>query len=309
MVITVTLNPAMDKTLIVDNFKTGEVNRVSSLRYDIGGKGINVSKVLKNFGIDSVSTGFLGGIWENSFKEDLSKRGIQQDFIHVEGNTRTNTKIVDSVNNVFTDVNEPGPEIKEADMNSFLEKFSSLCNEGDIVVLSGNVSATIPVTIYGTLTKLAKAKGALVILDADGVLLAEGIKELPHIIKPNEHELAKLLNIDGNNKDEILKAALKLQASGIEKLMISMGSKGGMYVTSEGVYYAEGLKVPVKSTVGAGDTMVAGLIYSLINKFDPEKTLKFATACGAAAVTLPGTTACSLEEANSYFDKVKVTKI
>lgn len=309
MVITVTLNPAMDKTLIVDDFTAGQVNRVSSLRYDIGGKGINVSKVLKNFGIHSISTGFLGGIWEGTFKEELSKRKITADFVRIDGNTRTNTKIVDNINKIFTDVNEPGPEIKGSDLESFIEKFSGLCGTDDIVVLSGGVSSSIPEDIYKTLTQIAKGKGSLVILDADGELLAEGLKALPHIIKPNEHELGRLLGIDSSNRDEIIKGAIKLKNQGIEKLMISLGSKGGIYITEDEVYMAEGLKVPVKGTVGAGDSMVAGLIYSMIKKFNVVDTLKFAMACGTASVTLDGTEACTLDEVNSFFSKVDVIKI
>ncbi len=309
MVITVTLNPAMDKTLIVDNFTAGQVNRVSSLRYDIGGKGINVSKVLKNFGIHSISTGFLGGIWEGIFKEELSKRKITADFVRIDGNTRTNTKIVDNINKIFTDVNEPGPEIKESDLESFIEKFSGLCGLGDIVVLSGGVSSSIPLDIYKTLTQIAKGKGSLVILDADGELLAEGLKALPHIIKPNEHELGRLLAIDSSNREEIIKGAKGLKNQGVEKLMLSLGSKGGIYFTEDDVYFSEGLKVPVKGTVGAGDSMVAGLIYSMIKKFNAEDTLRFAMACGTASVTLDGTEACSLNEVNSFFNRVEVVKI
>ena len=309
MVITVTLNPAMDKTLIVDNFRAGMVNRASSLRYDIGGKGINVSKVLKNLGIESVSTGFLGGIWEKSFKEELEERSISFDFVNIEGNTRTNTKIVDNVNKVFTDVNEPGPMISDMELESLVAKYSELCSKGDIVVLSGGVSSSIPTDIYRILTETAKKKGAFVILDADGELLAEGLKALPHAIKPNEHELGKLLGIDISDRNEIIKGALSLKNKGIGRLMISLGSKGAIYITDDGVYFAEALKVQVKGTVGAGDSMVAGLIYSTINGFNAADTLKFATACGAASVVLDGTEACTLEQVQSLFGKVNVIKI
>jgi 1-phosphofructokinase len=309
MVITVTLNPAMDKTLNVDNFRAGMVNRASSLRYDIGGKGINVSKVLKNLGIDSVSTGFLGGIWEKAFKEELEEREISFDFVHLNGNTRTNTKIVDNINKVFTDVNEPGPEISGQELDRLTDKFSELCNKGDIIVLSGGVSSSVPKDIYRILTETAKKKGAFVILDADGELLSEGLKGLPHAIKPNEHEIAKLLGVDSNDRAELVKGALKLRDKGIGRLMISLGSKGAIYIEGEEVYFAEALKVKVKGTVGAGDSMVAGLIYSIINKLNAADTLKFATACGAASVELDGTEACTLGQVKSLFDKVNVMKI
>lgn len=309
MVITVTLNPAMDKTLTIDNFKAGAVNRVSNLRYDIGGKGINVSKVLKNFDIDSICIGFLGGAWERAILGELSDRGIKSEFIHIEGNTRTNTKVVDGVNKVFTDINEPGPAINKPDMECFLDRFNHICNSGDIVVLSGGVSTTVSLDIYAVLIKLAKEKGAIVILDADGELLREAIQQKPNIIKPNEHEISKLLGINSNNRSALIKGAYSLKKKGIENILISLGSKGALYLTDEGVYLAEAVNVAVKGTVGAGDSMVAGLIYSMINKFNSFDTLKFASACGTSAVSLHGTEACTLEQVKALVDKVNITKM
>lgn len=308
MVITVTLNPAMDKTLTVDNYKLGMVNRATNIRYDIGGKGVNVSKVLVNFGIESTCTGFLGGIWKKDFEQELDKRNIKHKFIDIKGNTRTNTKIVDNVNKIYTDLNEAGPFIDENTLEKFLIEFENFCGKDDIVVLSGGVSTSIPTNIYGKLTSIAKRKGSKVILDADGDLLKLGLEEKPHIIKPNNHELGNLYNIDEKDDEQILGAAEKLRKNGIENVMVSLGEKGGFYITDKGVYYAKGLKVNVKSTVGAGDSMVAALVYSIINKFDEVETLKFATACGAATVELEGTEACTLEQVNKLINKVEIIK-
>lgn len=309
MVITVTLNPAMDKTMNVDNFTPGEVNRAAGIRYDIGGKGINVSKVLKNLGVESVSTGFLGGIWENTFMEELAARNISADFVHIHGNTRTNTKIVDEVNKVFTDVNEPGPDITDCELENIINKFSEICKKGDMVVFSGGVSPSVPNHIYKTLIEIAKKNEAFVILDAEGELLSEGLKAIPNVIKPNEFELSRLLGIESNNRNEIIKKALQLKNNGIERIMISLGSKGAIYITDEGIYFADALKVQVRGTVGAGDSMVAGLIYSMINKLNSADTLKFATACGGATVSLNGTEACTLSQVQALISKVKVEKI
>lgn len=306
MVITVTLNPAMDKTLIVDNYTLGKVNRVKSIRYDIGGKGINVSKVLVNLAIQSTCIGFLGGIWENTFQEELDKRNIKYNFIHTDGNTRTNTKIVDNEKKTYTDLNEQGPAIDSNLLSIFLRSFEEICNKEDVVVLSGGVSPNIPEDIYGTLTSIAKRKGALVILDADGPLLKSGLIEKPQIIKPNNHELSSLFNIDENNDEKILKAAKKLRNQGIQKILVSLGERGGFYITEKGTYYAKGLKVNVKSTVGAGDSMVAALVYSFINKLNDVDTLRFATACGAATVGLEGTEACTLSQINELISKVEI---
>jgi 1-phosphofructokinase len=306
MVITVTLNPALDKTLTIENFKLGAVNRVSNIRYDIGGKGINVSKVLKNFNVDSVCTGFLGGIWESYFIEELNNRKISSKFIHINESTRTNTKVVDSVNKVYTDINEAGPSIKNKELEDFIKTFSDLCKKDDIVVLSGGVSPSVPSNIYGELIKIAKEKGAVTILDAEGELLEKGIKEKPDIIKPNIHELKKLMDLDEEKEETIIEASKKLINYGIKKVLVSLGDKGAVYVTENKVLKCDGLKVPVKSTVGAGDSMVAALVYSIIKNFSDEYTLKFANASGAASVTLEGTEACTLEQVDKLIDKVIV---
>ncbi len=305
-VITVTLNPSMDKTLVVDNYTTGKVNRARSIRYDVAGKGINVSKVLINFGIESTCVGFLGGLWESNFKEELDRRKIKHSFTHIEGEIRTNTKIVDEVNNSFTDLNEKGPEIENSSLEQFIINLERMCEVGDIVVLSGGINPGLPVDIYSLLVNIAKGKGAIVILDAAGPFLEAGIQSIPHILKPNNHELATLKNINEDNDEEIVKAAQKLNCDGIDKILVSLGEKGAYYITKNGVYYANGLKAGVKSTVGAGDSMVAALVYSLLNNFDEKNTLKFAIACATATVKLEGTQPCTLEEVNALIDKVEI---
>jgi 1-phosphofructokinase len=306
VVITVTLNPAMDKTITLEGLSIGKVNKAINIRQDIGGKGINVSKVLKNFGVNSLCTGFLGGKLEDVFIEELKTRNIDNEFMHIENETRTNTKIVDSLNKTNTDINEPGPCISEEELKRFIDGFKLMCNKGDIVVLSGGVSPSVPKDIYFRLVKIAKEKEALVILDADGELLEEGIKAHPDIIKPNNHELQKLLDLSDTTEENIINAAKQLKDRGIQKIMISLGEKGGVFVTQKGVCKCEGLKVPVKSTVGAGDSMVAAIVYSILNNFNDDETLSFATACGAASVSLDGTQACTLQQVSELLKDVRV---
>lgn len=309
MVITVTINPAMDKTLTINNFTLGDVNRVSNLRYDIGGKGINVSKVLKNFGIESICTGFLGGIWKDTFEKEFKSRGINNQFVNIQGDTRTNTKVVDLINKCYTDINEQGPVISDSELEEFISRFKNMCSFGDIVVLSGGVCPSIPVDIYATLTKIAKEKGSFVILDADGDLMVEGMKAKPNVIKPNNVEFEKILNSNFKSNEELVSAAKKLTEDGIGHILISLGSEGALYVTKESSYYAKGLKVPVKSTVGAGDSMVSAIIYSILNSYSDEDLLKFAVACGSATVSLEGTEACTLEQANEYLNRIEIIKL
>lgn len=303
MVITVTLNPALDKTLTIEGLETGGVNRVTSVRHDIGGKGINVSKVLREFGVDSICTGFLGGNLEDVFRKELEKRGIQADFVSVEGSTRTNIKIVDVMKDEYTDINEPGAVISHEELEAFLVKFETLVKEGDIVVLSGGVSPSVPKDIYRKLTELSKARGAYVLVDAEGPLLEEALKAKPDVIKPNDRELSMLMGKEVGSDEEILNAARQLRMQGIGKVLVSLGGDGSLLVTEEGALRAKGLKVPVKSTVGAGDSMVAALVYAKLKGMTDRETLGFAQASGAATVMLEGTKACTLDEVKSLLEE------
>lgn len=308
-IITVALNPAMDKTIKIDNLQLGRVNRISEIRYDIGGKGINVSELLMAFGIKSIVTGFLGGYYSDQFKTQLMKKGIETKFFKVLENTRVNTKIIDTATGVCTDINEPGPHVPEEVFERFLQSFTLMCKKDDIVVLTGGVSPSIPTDVYATLTRIAKSKGAFVILDADGDLLKQGVTAGPDIIKPNQHEFCQLEGKENLTQDEILELSKTLRANGVGKILLSLGSKGAMYITKGGIYYAPSVKVDVISPVGAGDAMVASLIHSKLQGLDDEQTLRYAVACGAATVTLEGTQICSVRQVTKLLQKVKIHTI
>lgn len=309
MVITVTFNPAIDKTLRIDNFELGHVNRASESISDLGGKGVNVSKVLKNLGIDSICTGFLGENLQNQFISGLAKVGINTDFVKVHGKTRTNVKVVDYMNKTYTDINERGPEISIEELNQFICKFEENINENDMVVLSGGLCPGLPTDIYKRLSQIAKDKKAIVILDADGDALKYGLDGKPDIIKPNNHELKKLFDLKVCDKSELIDGAKGIIKTGIKKVIISLGEEGSLLVTDEKVYFSKALKVDVKSTVGAGDSMVAGIIYAIENKMDDSNLLKFGASCGTAAVKLEGTKAHTIDEAKEIFEKIEVIEL
>ena len=308
-IITVTLNPAMDKTIKVDKLELGRVNRISDVRYDIGGKGINVSEVLMSFGIKSIATGFLGGHHAETFKSQLMKKGIETKFFKILESTRTNTKIIDTATGVCTDINEPGPHIPEEVLERFIQSFKIMCRKDDIIVLTGGASQSVPRDIYKTLTEIAKSQGGFVILDADGDLLKHGVEAGPDIIKPNQYEFCQLDNKENLTKDEMLELAERLRANGVGKILISLGSKGAMYITKYGTYYAPSVDVDVISPVGAGDAMVAALVHSRLQGLDDEQTLRYAVACGAATVTLEGTQVCTAAQVNKLLPKVKIRTI
>jgi len=296
MVITVTLNPAMDKTLTLDGFSLGEVNRVISARNDIGGKGVNVSKVLKEFSIESAAMGFLGGAEEEVFRSELKKMGITDKFISIEGNTRTNTKIVDKRNNKVTEINESGPIVTREELLKFYNLFDDLVKPKDIVVLSGRVCRGIPDDIYGELTERAKKREAKVIVDAEGIYLKHAINKKPDMIKPNEKEFGELIGIGKPRDEELITEAKKLIQQGIKKVLISRGENGSLLITASGIYESKGLEVEMKSTVGAGDSMVAALVYSELNALGDKSTLLMAESAGIAAVMKEGSEPCTINE-------------
>ena len=252
MIYTVTLNPAMDKTVEIPSLTIDAVNRIASMRTDPGGKGINVSKVIGKLGAKSIATGILGGDTGRAILSALEEMKLETCFHFVEGETRTNMKIIDPVNHTNTDINEPGVTVSEEILNGLLKELLEKIEAGDIVVISGSMPKGSPRDTYYVWTKACREKGAKVILDADGDLFKAGLKASPYLIKPNHHELSALVGRTLSAPEELAETARKVMAEyGIEKVVVSMGGDGALYVTGEETIYAEGLKVPVGSTVGA----------------------------------------------------------
>ncbi|MCD8159053.1 MAG: 1-phosphofructokinase [Clostridiales bacterium] len=311
MIYTVTLNPALDKTVEIPKLTIDVMNRITVMRTDPGGKGINVSKVIDKLGGKSVAVGILGGHTGESILSAVKKMGIETDFEFVEGETRTNLKIVDPVLHTNTDINEPGVTVSEEVMNKLLEKVPGKVKEGDIVILSGSIPKGTPKDIYAQWIKICKGKGAKVFLDADGEQLEIGLAASPYLIKPNNHELSALLNQKLETPKELESAAKELMKKyGIGKIVVSMGGEGALYVTNEKTIYAEGLiKVPVGSTVGAGDSVVAALAVAEEKGLSLEETVKLSTATGAANVMCSGTQAAEYDVIEGLIPKVVYRQI
>lgn len=309
MIYTVTLNPALDKTVEIPSLTIDSVNRITTLRTDPGGKGINVSKVIDKLGRKSIATGILGGDTGHNILSSLEKMELESDFLFVEGETRTNLKIIDPVSKTNTDINEPGVTVSEEILNQLKDKLLKKLNADDIVILSGSLPKEAPQNTYNVWVKDCKEAGAKVFLDADGPLLAEGIKAGPYLIKPNNHELSGLMGQELTTPQELTEAARGLMKYGIEKVIVSMGGDGALYVTKDYVYYAEGLKVPVGSTVGAGDSVVAALAVAEEAGMTPEETVALSTATGAANVMCSGTQAAEYSVIETLIPKVSFQKL
>ena len=288
MIYTVTLNPAIDKTVVVEAFTAGTVNRISTVREDAGGKGVNVSKCLKNLGADTVAVMVLAGATGNRLGAMLEDMDIPMLRVPAEGETRTNLKIIDPVYHSNTDINEPGPKFNEDLLENLKKQLGARVSEGDIVVLSGSLPKGADKGLYGSWTKYFRSCGADVFLDADGEAMARGIQAVPYMIKPNNDELAALLGKEKLTLEEMVAEGKRLLATGIEEVVISMGGEGVLFVSREGCFRADALKVPVKSTVGAGDSVVAAMAYGKVKKLSREEKIRLAVAIGAASVMQDG---------------------
>lgn len=309
MIYTVTLNPALDKTVEIPGMALDTVNRITSMRTDPGGKGINVSKVIAKLGGESCAVGILGGESGRTLLAALEREGLRTHFRFVEGQTRTNLKIIDRALHTNTDINEPGLTVSPADLDALLRDLLGMVREGDIVVLAGSLPQGAPQDTYRVWTAACREKGARVCLDADGVLLAEGLKAAPYLIKPNEDELSRLVGHRLTDTDELIAEGRRLLKDGVTRVVISLGERGALYLRGNEVLYAEGLSVPVGSTVGAGDSVVAALAYADSLGMSDEDAVRLSTATGAANVMCSGTQPAEWEAVEKLLPQVKIRRI
>lgn len=309
MIVTVTLTPALDKTVVLPDFRVDKVNRIQSLRLDAGGKGINVSKVLKALGTDSMATGVLGGSTGRFIQHSLEEMGIRCDCIYVQQDTRTNLKVIDPVNHTNTDINEAGAPVPDDMLENVFDKAQAVLQPGDIVVLAGKAPAGTRDTIFAEWTRRFREQGVLVVMDADAALLNEGVKALPSLVKPNDAELARLTGKQLSGIPEIAAAAMELVKSGIETVVVSLGGDGALFVRKDQILRGHGLHVQVQSTVGAGDSMVAALCHGIHSGMSFYDTCRLAMAVSAAAVTCSGTQAPEVSLINTLIPQVQLEEI
>lgn len=289
MIVTVTMNPAIDKTVDIDKMEHGGLNRIQHVEVDAGGKGINVSKTIKSLGGSSLATGFLGGKAGETIEAVLKDWGIDTDFVYVEGETRTNLKVVEKLGEV-TELNEPGPVVNEAEVEELLQKLESYANEDTLFVLAGSIPMGLDKNIYRVITERVHAKGAKVLMDADGELFVHAMKARPDMIKPNRMELETYYNLDYCASEwELITMGKRLLESGTDLTAVSLGRQGALFLSKDRIVKCPGLSVKAHSTVGAGDAMVAALAYSWDNKLSFEDTVRLGMATSAGAVTTIGT--------------------
>ena len=281
MLYTITFNPALDYISQVENFEIGKINRTQTEKILPGGKGLNVSTVLRNLGIESTALGFIAGFTGEELKRDIEQRGIKTDFINVEkGLTRINVKISSKEE---TALNGNGPEITDEDIEQLFEKINNIKNE-DTVILAGNIPKCINNNIYEIICKKLEQNKVRFIVDATKELLMNVLKYKPFLIKPNKEELEETFKEKIETKEEIIEHAKKLQKMGAQNVLISLGGEGAILVTSENKeYFINAPKGKVLNTVGAGDSMVAGFVAGYEKSGDYEYAFKMGIATGSAS--------------------------
>ncbi|MDE7439904.1 MAG: 1-phosphofructokinase [Clostridia bacterium] len=282
MIYTVTLNPSLDYYVQVNNFKSGLVNRAVSERLAVGGKGINVSLALRELGEDTLALGFVAGFTGKAIKDKMKSLGLDNNFIEVEGQSRINVKIK---GNTETDINGRGAKISEANVNALTRKLKAMLKEGDWLVISGSVPATLDEFTYANLLKKLKTvHGINIVVDACGKLLTETLKYRPFLIKPNLYEMCEIFSLPAiPDIQEIFACAYKLQSMGARNVIISMGSSGAAMVTETSQsLFVRAARGQLVNSVGAGDSMIAGFIHEYLKSGNYFSALNYATAAGSA---------------------------
>ncbi len=304
MIVTVTMNPAIDKTVEIGEFQYGGLNRIQKVEYDAGGKGINVSKTIQELGGVSIATGFLGGNTGKTIENVLKELKITNDFIWVDGETRTNTKVFDE-RGVLTELNEPGVKISQKHVEELLDKLENYAGEETLFVLSGSVPTGVDRGIYANIIDLVHKKGAKVLLDADGELFRQALEVKPDMIKPNHMELEEYAQLQFYaSETELLEIAESILKKGVSTVAVSMGNSGALFVTREIKVKCPAVSVRAHSTVGAGDAMVAAMAYAWEHKLNEEQMIRLCMAVSAGAVTTVGTKPPTRELVESLSEKV-----
>jgi 1-phosphofructokinase len=281
---TVTLNPAIDQTVRVDNFRPNRVNRALAIRFDASGKGVNVASFLADYGHSTVVTGYLGQADANIFEQFFASKGIEDRFVRIPGNTRINVKVVDEVNQQTTDINMPGQTPPQEAINTLLATIEQLASSCDWFVLAGSLPPHVPTAIYATIITQLKRQKKRIILDTSGEALRDGILAGPTIVKPNIEELQHLVGHSLTSEAEIQQAAHQFLNEDIELVVVSMGRQGAMLLEQATTLIATPPDMLVKKTFGAGDAMVAGLVTAQIQGLSLADCGRLATAFSMGAI-------------------------
>jgi 1-phosphofructokinase family hexose kinase len=306
MICTVTLNPAVDRELTVDEIVFDTVLRASDWRIDCGGKGFNVARMLESLGASSVALGFAAGKSGEMLDDKLKALGIETDFVWVKGETRTNISIVSAENGQYLKVNEPGPTITEIDLAQLTQKINNRVQAGDWWVLAGSLPPGVPPIYYTELITIIQSAGAKVFLDTSDEALRQNCAAKPLLVKPNDEEAHELTGLPVNTPVEIAEVGKAISAMGPVSVIISLGKEGAVLVEKDKAWLAASPKIAAANPIGAGDSMVAGVVWGLSQGDSMRDALRRGIACGAATASQKGTSVGTLEQVNELLAEVQV---
>jgi 1-phosphofructokinase len=306
---TVTLNPAVDRTLSIPGFTVGKTNRASVEQTDPGGKGVNVAKALRQFGCPVVALGFLAGNNGRWIRDALSERGILADFVEVPGETRVNLKIKDPRNGSETEINEPGFPVAVAHLSELERKIEAISQPPIVIVFSGSLPPGVPGDVYARLIRIAKQRGVRTILDTAGEAFSSGILAAPDLVKPNAAETEELLGLPLSGERALAKAVLRLIDLGPRAAVISCGADGAVAAADGLCFRARPPMIRASSTIGSGDAMVAALAWSMVRDIPFEEALCLAIAAGTATAAKSGSGIGELAVIRELESQVRISRI
>lgn len=306
MIVTVTLNPGLDRTLTVSEIRFNEVLRARTVQVDCGGKGFNVSRALAALGVSSLAIGFVGGGTGEILARGLAQAGIATDLVHVQGESRTATVIQEESSGRYVKVNEPGPPIQPEELAALRACISHHLQPGDIWTLCGSLPPGVPVDFYGELIRMLQSAGARVFLDASGEPLRRGCSAAPFLVKPNLAEAAEVMGstelaLFGRERE----VATYFLEFGIPVVALSLGARGLWLATRERSVWAEPPPVQVRHTVGSGDALLAALAWAFGEGLPLEEVARWGVACGTAAAMHEGVTFGSRAEVEALYKEVR----
>lgn len=307
MILTITLNPSIDKRYNIEDFQKDKIFRVNDYEYTVGGKGLNVTKVIKSFSERVKATGLLGGSGGKFIEDGLNEMNIDHNFVSIDGETRSCLAIL-SKDGSQTEILEKGPFISAEELNSFNNLYDKLSNEVNIICASGSLPSGLPNDMYKDMILLGKKRGKKFILDTSGEALKCGIEAGPYLVKPNKEELEKLSGISIRNESDIIKASEYLLDKGIKIIVVSLGKDGAMVFEEDSIYKVRIPKIKAVNSVGSGDSMIAGFAISLSRGYDFQKMLRLGAACGTANAMESQTGKVDIENVNKVMKEIEVEK-
>lgn len=309
MIYTVTLNPAVDRELTVPDIIFDRVLRATAWQVDYGGKGFNVSRMLLSLGTESVALAFAGGRSGSLLGDGLRALGIATEFIWVDGETRTNVSVVTEKHERYIKVNEPGPTIGSDSQEKLLQRVRDLASEGDWWVLAGSLPPGVAPDYYGRLIEAVQQAGGHAVLDSSGEALKAGCAAKPYLIKPNDVELGQLTSLPTTTIAETVAAARALPDLGLNRAIISMGKDGALAFDGEESWLLSPPKIQERNPIGAGDSLVAGLVYALAQDLSLFEAARWGVACGAATASQSGTAVGSAEQVRELLAQVGTKRL